>query len=42
MDGRACMISNDCASGVCTAGRCATATCVDRVKNGSETDVAAA
>ena len=34
-----CAAPTDCASGVCTAGKCAAPSCTDKVKNGSETDV---
>ena len=34
-----CAKAADCVSGVCSAGKCAKATCTDKVKNGSETDV---
>ena len=34
-----CVMPRDCASGVCTAGRCARSSATDRVQNGDETDV---
>ena len=37
--GGACILANDCASGVCSDGGCAAPSCSDGVKNGSETDV---
>jgi len=36
-DGRSCAAPIDCSSGVCTAGQCEAASCVDKVKNGDET-----
>ena len=38
-EGMACRVANDCADGVCTAGRCAAPSPTDGVKNGDETDV---
>jgi hypothetical protein len=38
-DTKGCGAGKDCTSGVCTAGKCAAATCTDVVKNGKETDV---
>lgn len=35
--GEGCAKGTDCASGVCTAGKCAAPTCSDHVTNGSET-----
>ena len=37
-DGKSCAGGGDCRSGVCTAGKCAMATCGDGVKNGAESD----
>lgn len=34
-----CLRGSDCASGVCTSGRCQTPTCSDGVRNGAETGV---
>ncbi len=34
-----CLRGSDCASGICTANVCATATCSDGVRNGAETGV---
>jgi len=34
-----CLSASDCASQVCSSSRCATATCTDGKRNGSETDV---
>ena len=34
-----CTLPTDCESGVCTNNECQVATCVDGVKNGSETDI---
>lgn len=36
---KVCNTSSDCASKVCAAGRCMTATCKDGVRNGSESDI---
>jgi hypothetical protein len=42
-DGRGCVVSRDCVSGVCNAGTCGTSqvlpTCSDGVRNGNETGV---
>lgn len=38
-DGKACAQPNDCMSGVCAGGRCASPSPTDGVKNGTETDV---
>ena len=37
--GKACASAADCASDICTLQICATANCVDGIKNGAETDV---
>jgi hypothetical protein len=37
--GLGCGTDFDCATGVCTAGKCAAATCTDFVTNGAETDI---
>ena len=37
--GESCGVASECASGVCTAKKCAAPTCSDKVKNGAETDV---
>ena len=34
-----CNVSGDCTTGVCVSKQCVPATCADKVKNGSETDV---
>jgi hypothetical protein len=41
VNGKVCTAGNDCSSGICTAGICTAPapTCVDGVKNGTETDV---
>jgi hypothetical protein len=39
IDGKTCLVPNDCVSGVCTGGICSPPTCTDGVKNGLETDV---
>jgi len=39
MVGQICRSGSDCATGVCTAGRCAAASCTDGVKNQGESDV---
>jgi hypothetical protein len=36
---KACLVANDCVSGVCTAGICTVGGCADSVKNNLETDV---
>ncbi len=36
---RACALAADCASGICTGGRCVAPSCTDTAKNGTETDV---
>jgi hypothetical protein len=38
-DTKGCALGKDCASGVCTGGKCQAATCTDVVRNGKETDV---
>ena len=39
-DGKACLATSDCVSGVCgTNGRCSVPACDDQVKNGNETDL---
>ncbi len=37
--GDSCSAGSECASGVCTAKKCAAPTCSDGVDNGAETDV---
>jgi len=37
--GNECNVDTDCPTGVCQAGVCVTTTCLDGVKNGTETDV---
>jgi len=39
MVGQICRAGTDCMTGVCTAGRCAAASCTDGVKNQGESDV---
>jgi hypothetical protein len=38
-DAQTCGAASDCASGVCTGGRCAASACTDGVQNGDETDL---
>ena len=38
-DTKVCRVGTDCASGVCTALRCAPPSCTDGIKNQGETDI---
>src|SRR5262249_6085002 len=40
-DGQQCLVASDCSSGVCNGAShlCAPATCIDNIKDGTETDV---
>lgn len=39
VDGKLCLVGNDCSSGSCVAGTCAAPSCMDGVQNQGETDI---